>query len=48
MTVINLCLQILGPMSEHNLCVVLLGFQVLCCGLSFLLRYKFAQLIFDE
>mmetsp|Transcript_7114 Transcript_7114/g.15545 ORF Transcript_7114/g.15545 Transcript_7114/m.15545 type:complete len:464 (-) Transcript_7114:42-1433(-) len=48
MTVINLCLQILGPMSERTLCIVLLGFQAISCSFSFLLRYKFAQLIFDE
>eukprot|EP00957_Ditylum_brightwellii_P027034 2044633-Ditylum_brightwellii.AAC.1 len=27
MTVINLCLQILGPMSERTLCIVLLTLQ---------------------
>ena len=48
MTVINLFLQILGPMSERTLCIVLLGFQFLSCAFAFLLRYKFAQLIFDE
>ena len=48
MTVINLCLQIFGPMSERTLCIVLLGFQALSCGFAFLLRYEFAKLIFDK
>lgn len=48
MTVVNLCLQIFGPMNEQNLCLVLLGFQVLCCSIGLLFRYNLAQLFFDE
>ena len=48
MTLINLCLVIFGPMSEETLCLVLLSFQALCCAFGILVRYEFAQLIFDE
>lgn len=48
MTVINLCLQILGPMSERDLCVVLLAFQVACCAFGFLCRYGIAEFFFDS
>jgi len=47
MTLINLFLQIMGPMSEERLCVVLLVFQGLCCTLGLYFRYNLAQLIFD-
>jgi len=47
MTLINLVLQILGPMSEERLCIVLLAFQVICCALGLIFRYNLAQLIFD-
>jgi len=47
MTLINLCLQILGPMSEQNLCIVLLAFQTVCCGFGLYIRYNLAQLVFD-
>lgn len=46
MTVVNLFLQILGPMSERDLCVRLLGFQVVCCSFGFACRYFIAELIF--
>uniref|UniRef100_A0A7S4K2W5 UDP-N-acetylglucosamine--dolichyl-phosphate N-acetylglucosaminephosphotransferase n=2 Tax=Odontella aurita TaxID=265563 RepID=A0A7S4K2W5_9STRA len=48
MTVINLCLQIFGPMTERQLCLALLGFQVLCCSIGLVIRYNLAQLFFDE
>lgn len=48
MTVINLCLQILGPLSERDLCVVLLTLQVMCCAFGFLCRYYFAKFFFDD
>ena len=47
MTVINLCLILLGPMSERNLCVVLLTLQVLSCGFGFFCRYYLAHLFFE-
>lgn len=39
---VNLTLQIFGPCTELMLCVRLLTFQVLCCGLTFLLRFLLA------
>ena len=48
MTVINLALQFLGPMSERHLCLVLLGFQVFSCAFGLFMRYYIAQFFFDE
>lgn len=48
MTVINLCLQILGPMEEQTLCVTLLGLQVASCVFGLFVRYYVAQFFFDE
>uniref|UniRef100_A0A7S1Y9I8 UDP-N-acetylglucosamine--dolichyl-phosphate N-acetylglucosaminephosphotransferase n=1 Tax=Grammatophora oceanica TaxID=210454 RepID=A0A7S1Y9I8_9STRA len=48
MTVINLTLQLLGPMTERNLCLVLLGLQVLSCSFGLFVRYYLAQFFFDE
>ena len=48
MTVINLFLQILGPMSERDLCVRLLGFQILCCSIGFACRYYIAGFFFEH
>jgi len=48
MTVINLTLQFLGPMSERSLCVVLLGGQVVFCALGLFIRYYLSQLFFDK
>jgi len=47
MTIINLCLQIYGPMSERDLCVVLLSFQILCCIFGFFCRYYLAEFFFE-
>lgn len=47
MTLINLFLQIMGPMSEQNLCIVLLAFQTICCAFGLYIRYNLAQLVFD-
>ena len=47
MTLINLCLQALGPMNEEWLCIALLTFQTLCCILGLYFRYNLAQMIFD-
>lgn len=47
MTLINLCLQISGPMTEERLCILLLVFQTLCCALGLYFRYFLAQMIFD-
>jgi UDP-N-acetylglucosamine--dolichyl-phosphate N-acetylglucosaminephosphotransferase len=47
MTLLNLCLQVLGPMSERDLCLTLLAFQLLCCAVGFAIRYRISQLFFD-
>jgi len=47
MTLINLLLQMFGPMNEQHLCIILLAFQTLCCALGLFFRYNLAQLIFD-
>lgn len=47
MTLINLILQIFGPMGEQKLCIVLLAFQTFCCGVGLYVRYNLAQLVFD-
>jgi UDP-N-acetylglucosamine--dolichyl-phosphate N-acetylglucosaminephosphotransferase len=48
MTVINVCLQIFGPMSEKNLCTLLLGIQMASCGLGLFIRYYIANFFFDK
>jgi UDP-N-acetylglucosamine--dolichyl-phosphate N-acetylglucosaminephosphotransferase len=48
MTVICLCLQIFGPMSERVLCIVLLGLQVGCCAFGLFCRYYVSRFFFDE
>jgi len=48
MTVINLCLQIFGPMGEKELCTLLLVIQGLSCGLGLFTRYYIAKFFFDE
>jgi len=48
MTVINLFLQIFGPMSEKALCIYLLTFQVICCGFGLIVRYYIAQFFFEQ
>src|SRR5579862_2193014 len=48
LTIINLVLVVLGPMREDYLCLVLLGIQVLCGGLGFVIRHRLAYLIYDR
>jgi UDP-N-acetylglucosamine--dolichyl-phosphate N-acetylglucosaminephosphotransferase len=48
MTVICLCLQIFGPMSERVLCIVLLGLQVACCAFGLFCRYYVSRFFFDD
>lgn len=47
-TVINLMLQIFGPMTERQLCISLLSFQVFCCSMGLVIRYYVAQYFFDD
>jgi UDP-N-acetylglucosamine--dolichyl-phosphate N-acetylglucosaminephosphotransferase len=46
MTVINMALSILGPLTERDLCTFLLGLQMVSCGLGFFVRYYVAQFFF--
>jgi len=48
MTVICLALQILGPMKERDLCVVLLTLQAVSCAFGFYVRYYLSQFLFDQ
>ena len=48
LTVINLCLQVCGPMSERNLCLILLGLQVISCAFGLVCRYYIAGFFFDD
>jgi UDP-N-acetylglucosamine--dolichyl-phosphate N-acetylglucosaminephosphotransferase len=47
MTIINMCLSIVGPLSEKNLCTLLLGVQVISCAFGLFIRYYVAQFVFD-
>lgn len=38
LNLVNLALTVTGPLSEHDLCVVLLLFQAFCCGGGLVLR----------
>jgi len=46
MTTINMVLSVLGPMSEKNLCTVLLGLQLVSCAFGFFMRYYVAEFFF--
>ena len=48
MTLICLVLQWLGPMTERELCIVLLLLQGVSCAFGLFCRYYLAQLIFDN
>mmetsp|Transcript_4022 Transcript_4022/g.8699 ORF Transcript_4022/g.8699 Transcript_4022/m.8699 type:complete len:199 (-) Transcript_4022:31-627(-) len=47
MNLLNLTLLILGPMTERSLCIVLMVFQGLCCGLGFFIRYWVAAQVYS-
>lgn len=47
MTLINLFLIKLGPMSEVHLTICLLLFQVVCTAVAFLVRYPMASYFYD-
>jgi len=48
MTVINLTLQLCGPMSERSLCIVLLGGQIIFCTFGLFVRYYISLFFFDN
>jgi len=45
---LNLTLYFLGPMSEHNLCIVMMAFQILCCAFGFFVRYYISLYFYDK
>lgn len=42
MNLVNLALRVLGPQTERMLCIKLLVFQALCCGMCFGARWLMA------
>ena len=46
LTLINLMLQIFGPLREDTLCIYLLIFQVICCSLGLIFRYGVAGYVY--
>ena len=46
MNLINLILLITGPLTEHELCLAVLGFQLLCSAVGFFVRYYISSLIY--
>ena len=47
LTILNFFLVHLGPMTEKRLVQTLMGTQVLCSVLAFILRYGLAFLVYD-
>jgi len=47
-TLLNLALEIFGPMEEPKLVKLLLLFQVLCCSLAFLGRHLFVESLYSS
>lgn len=47
-TLLNLILEITGPMTERNLAIVTLSFQVLCSVFAFWIRYRLSTYFYDE
>jgi UDP-N-acetylglucosamine--dolichyl-phosphate N-acetylglucosaminephosphotransferase len=46
LNLINLALLIVGPMTEKNLCTLMLAFQIVCCAAGFVVRYFVVQLVY--
>eukprot|EP00761_Pharyngomonas_kirbyi_P014214 gb/GECH01014244.1/.p1 GENE.gb/GECH01014244.1/~~gb/GECH01014244.1/.p1 ORF type:complete len:400 (+),score=46.40 gb/GECH01014244.1/:1-1200(+) len=47
LTLLNLILQITGPLSERSLCIVALAFQLTCSGFAFFIRYVVAPYLYE-
>jgi len=45
---LNLTLYLLGPLSEHSLCKVMMVFQILCCAFGFFVRYYVSLYFYDK
>jgi len=48
LTIINLCLKMIGPMHERSLTIALLSLQVACSILAFVIRYPLALFFYGE
>ena len=46
LNLVNLCLNICGPMNERNLCITLLSFQFIVCTFGLYLRYNFENWLY--
>ena len=46
LTLINLCLKVLGDMNEQTLCILLLAIQVMCSVVAFGIRYYLSLLFY--
>ena len=46
LTLLNLALQIFGPMSERNLCIVLVAFQLISISMAFFIRYHLSYVFY--
>lgn len=46
LNVVNQWLRVFGPMTERQLCIQLMAFQAVCCGLAFFVRYNVSQWFF--
>ena len=48
LTLINLCLHWFGPCREDTLCRRLIGFQIMCSGMAFPVRFYLATFFYEE
>ena len=46
LNLVNAFLCILGPLSEKQLCIVLMFFQTLCCLLGLAVRYSLVEYLY--
>ncbi|KAF0976103.1 hypothetical protein FDP41_004778 [Naegleria fowleri] len=46
-TLLNLILEITGPLKESTLTYIMIVFQVLCCALGFYIRYIYSTYYYD-
>ena len=47
-TILNAILEVTGPMTEKNLAIVALGFQILCSIFAFWVRYRLSTHYYDQ
>ncbi|EFC47309.1 predicted protein [Naegleria gruberi] len=46
-TLLNLILEITGPMKESTLTIIMVIFQVTCCAIGFFIRYRLSTYYYD-